>query len=112
ENPAVVIIVVIDEPAGAYHGDDVAAPVFREIAEQILPDLGIAPDTKFNTESDRVAAAGPEVESPRADQAEQERTRVADARKATLPQVSPRDGGGGEIIYAVASNKAVLMPDM
>ena len=32
-NPAVVIIVVIDEPAGAYHGGDVAAPVFRQIAE-------------------------------------------------------------------------------
>ena len=39
ENPAVVIIVVIDEPAGSHHGGDVAAPVFREIAEQILPDL-------------------------------------------------------------------------
>ncbi len=36
-NPAVVIIVVIDEPGGAYHGGDVAAPVFRQIAEQILP---------------------------------------------------------------------------
>ena len=42
-----MIIVVIDEPAGAYHGGDVAAPVFREIAEQILPDLGIAPDTEI-----------------------------------------------------------------
>ena len=31
-NPAVVIIVVIDEPAGAYHGGDVAAPVFRAVA--------------------------------------------------------------------------------
>src|SRR6266550_2046219 len=31
-NPAVVIIVVIDEPQGSYHGGDVAAPVFREIA--------------------------------------------------------------------------------
>ena len=38
-NPAVVIIVVIDEPGGAYHGGDVAAPVFRQIAEQILPDM-------------------------------------------------------------------------
>src|SRR6185503_10100263 len=45
-NPAVVIIVVIDEPQGAYHGGDVAAPVFREIAEQILPDLSITPDVE------------------------------------------------------------------
>ena len=46
-NPAVVIIVVIDEPVGAYHGGDVAAPVFRQIAEQVLPELGVMPDTDF-----------------------------------------------------------------
>ena len=46
-NPAVVIIVVIDEPGGAYHGGDVAAPVFRQIAEQILPEMGVIPDTDF-----------------------------------------------------------------
>src|SRR5207248_4395976 len=48
-NPAVVIIVVIDEPEGAYHGGDVAAPVFREIAEQVLPELNVAPDTEMKT---------------------------------------------------------------
>src|SRR5215213_3688621 len=40
-NPQVVIIVVIDEPSGAYHGGDVAAPVFREVAEQVLPHLNV-----------------------------------------------------------------------
>src|SRR5207244_1928256 len=49
-NPAVVIIVVIDEPLGAYHGGDVAAPVFREIAEQILPDLSVVPDVEVKNE--------------------------------------------------------------
>jgi len=112
ENPAVVIIVVIDEPAGAYHGGDVAAPVFREIAERILPDLGIAPDTKLSSEPDQVADSAPALQSPQAAKAEQERTRVEDARKATLPSVGHRDGGGGEIVYAVASSKAVLMPDL
>src|SRR4029450_14003191 len=48
-NPAVVIIVVIDEPQGAYHGGDVAAPVFREIAEQVLPELNVAPDTEIKS---------------------------------------------------------------
>ena len=47
-NPQVVIIVVIDEPAGAYHGGDVAAPIFREVAEQILPNLGVMPDIETN----------------------------------------------------------------
>src|SRR5256885_6160360 len=46
-NPAVVIIVAIDEPQGAYHGGDVAAPVFREIAEQILPDLTVITDLEM-----------------------------------------------------------------
>jgi cell division protein FtsI/penicillin-binding protein 2 len=112
ENPAVVIIVVIDEPAGAYHGGDVAAPVFREIAEQILPDLGVAPDTKLNFESDRVADSMPAVQSPQAAKAEQERNRVEDARKATLPSVGHSNGGGSEIVYAVATSKGVLMPDL
>jgi membrane peptidoglycan carboxypeptidase len=45
DDPAVVIAVVLDEPRGAArNGGDVSAPIFREIAEQILPDLNVAPD--------------------------------------------------------------------
>lgn len=45
DNPAVVILVVMDEPTGAARdGGQVSAPVFREIAEQILPELNVAPD--------------------------------------------------------------------
>ncbi|HEX6648743.1 MAG TPA: penicillin-binding protein 2, partial [Pyrinomonadaceae bacterium] len=54
-NPQVVIIVVIDEPAGAYHGGDVAAPVFREVAEQILPILGVMPDIEVKSAPDLIA---------------------------------------------------------
>ena len=54
-NPAVVIIVVIDEPLGSYHGGEVAAPVFREIAEQILPDLNVTPDTETKLPPAQVA---------------------------------------------------------
>src|SRR4029078_1918666 len=40
ENPAVKIAVVMDEPqVGARDGGAVSAPVFRGIAEQILPEL-------------------------------------------------------------------------
>src|ERR1051326_5547447 len=54
-NPQVVIIVVIDEPAGAYHGGDVAAPVFRQVAEQILPILGVEPDIETKSTPDLIA---------------------------------------------------------
>src|SRR5439155_7849299 len=54
-NPAVVIIVVIDEPQGSYHGGDVAAPVFREIAEQVLPELNVTPDTEMKVAPPMIA---------------------------------------------------------
>lgn len=45
ENPAVTIAVVMDEPkVGGRDGGQVAGPVFREIAQQILPELNIKRD--------------------------------------------------------------------
>ena len=45
DNPQVVIAVMLDAPqVAAYHGGDVAAPIFKDIAEQILPMLNVAPD--------------------------------------------------------------------
>ena len=45
ENPAVTIAVVMDEPkVGGRDGGQVAGPVFREIAQQILPELNIRPE--------------------------------------------------------------------
>ncbi|HMD87395.1 MAG TPA: penicillin-binding protein [Terriglobia bacterium] len=43
-HPAVTILVVIDSPVGAYYGADVAAPVFRSIAEQTLGYLTVPQD--------------------------------------------------------------------
>jgi cell division protein FtsI (penicillin-binding protein 3) len=109
-NPAIVIIVVIDEPAGAYHGGDVAAPVFRQIAEQILPEMGIIPDTNFKPPKELVARVmqTPEQISKLRD----EEILREQFRASTLPQVAARDNKGGEIVYAVARSNAVLMPDL
>jgi cell division protein FtsI (penicillin-binding protein 3) len=44
-NPAVAIAVVIDNPKGGnYHGTAVSAPVFAEVAQQVLEYLGIPHD--------------------------------------------------------------------
>ncbi|HEX8287989.1 MAG TPA: penicillin-binding transpeptidase domain-containing protein [Pyrinomonadaceae bacterium] len=52
ENPSVVIAVVMDEPqGGARDGGQVSAPVFREIAEQILPEMNIIPDANIQIET-------------------------------------------------------------
>ena len=48
DNPSIVIAVVMDEPqGGARDGGQVSAPVFKEIAEQILPELNVLPDATF-----------------------------------------------------------------
>ncbi|MBF0454053.1 MAG: penicillin-binding protein 2 [Magnetococcales bacterium] len=46
EKPQLLIFVGIDEPQGTYYGGLVAAPVFREIAQEILPHLSIFPNKK------------------------------------------------------------------
>ena len=52
DNPSVVIAVVMDEPqGGARDGGQVSAPVFREIAEQILPEMNIVPDANIQQET-------------------------------------------------------------
>ena len=43
-NPVIAMVVVVDEPVGAHHGGEVAAPIFKRIADQILHQQGISPD--------------------------------------------------------------------
>ncbi len=45
-DPRFVIIVMIDEPVGLYHGGSVAAPIFNLIAEAALGDYVVTPDDK------------------------------------------------------------------
>ena len=49
-NPAIALLVIIDEPKEIYYGGVVAAPLFKKIAQQTLNYLNIAPEndtTKF-----------------------------------------------------------------
>jgi len=104
-----VIIVVIDEPRGAYHGGDVAAPVFRQIAEQILPDLSVLPDVELKRGTELIAQA-PMPPSQRVKAAQQQN----EEREATLPTVTARNfsGQASEVVLAVATKRGVLMPDL
>ncbi|MGQ0763880.1 MAG: penicillin-binding protein [Acidobacteriota bacterium] len=107
-NPAVVIIVVIDEPQGAYHGGDVAAPVFREIAEQILPEMNVTPDVETKGGSELIA----ETQKP-SPQEIQLAIQNDQQREATLPKVVKSfSGRSSEVVLAVATQRAPLMPDL
>lgn len=43
-NPAIAVSVVIDSPKGLYYGSEVAAPVFTEVAQEVLEYLGVPHD--------------------------------------------------------------------
>jgi cell division protein FtsI (penicillin-binding protein 3) len=110
DNPAVVIIVVLDEPAGAYHGGEVAAPVFREIAEQILPGLNIAPDIELKNQPRGDLVAQSTIDG----RSREEQDRLTQERQATIPHQVRVQGksNSGDVVFALASNRAVLMPDL
>lgn len=51
-DPEIVVGVVMDEPrVGARDGGQVSAPVFREIAQQILTEMKVAPDSQVKPET-------------------------------------------------------------
>ena len=131
ENPAVVIIVVIDEPVGGYYGGVVAAPIFREIAESVLPYLDVAPDTDFITpaeggnrnlaqEDTRTNEDGEatmhHAAQPTSQTSQSSQSSSSSASQMMLPQVVEQQrrgaGGVGEVVYAAAAERALLMPDV
>jgi cell division protein FtsI (penicillin-binding protein 3) len=44
DNPAITVLVIIDEPRKQYYGGVVAAPAFRRIAQETLNYLNVHPD--------------------------------------------------------------------
>ncbi len=57
EKPAITILVAIDSPVGAIYGAEVAAPVFKSIAEQTLGYANVPQDTP--THLPQLASAKP-----------------------------------------------------
>ena len=43
DDPRIVLLVLLDSPRGVNWGGSVAAPVFRQIVEEVLPYLGVQP---------------------------------------------------------------------
>ena len=61
--PVVTIAVILDSPVGGHHGGEVSAPVFKRIAEQVLPYLDAPHDlplTDAKVDKARVAKIDPE----------------------------------------------------
>ena len=92
-NPAVTILVSLDSPIGLHEGGQVAAPVFKRIAEQVLSYLDVPRDVPLN---------------PRLIQAAYKRQIASEG--ATLEDFSPTDFSGQPDAPPVASNQAEPEP--
>ena len=71
-NPAIAVAVIIDSPKGLYYGSDVAAPVFAEVAQEVLEYLGVPHDISIRppgktTKSEPAIAEDTSVEDSTAD---------------------------------------------
>jgi cell division protein FtsI (penicillin-binding protein 3) len=76
-NPAVTILVSLDSPVGQHEGGEVAAPVFKRVAEQVLPYLDVPRDVPLG---------------PRLLQANYRKSEVSDS--AALEDFAPTDFSG------------------
>ena len=73
-NPVIAVAVIIDSPKGSYYGASVSAPVFAEIAQQVLEYIGVPHDTQLHA-----------------------------VRKDKLPTVDEDEGGGANSGFAYSA---------
>ncbi len=118
DDPKIVIAVVMDEPRGAFrYGGQVAAPVFREIAEQVLPELNVMPDLVF-PEEPVVEEAKKEVErkqsAPPSDKKSEEEKKSRDLKKQSdaikARKVKPAKNSSNDVIKKRKNNEPKKRP--
>jgi len=93
-NPVISVAVVIDDPkGGSYYGTAVSAPVFAEVAQQVLEYLGVQHDTEVH------APRGAKADPAPAEDDGQDHTGEANALFAAandLPVDDPLRGGSSD----------------
>jgi cell division protein FtsI (penicillin-binding protein 3) len=60
-NPVISVAVVLDSPHGSYYGSEVAAPVFTEVAQQILEYLGVPHDVPLRPVTEQAQKKQPPI---------------------------------------------------
>ena len=58
-NPVIAVAIIMDSPKGAYYGADVSAPVFADVAQQVLEYLGVPHDVDLRPAAKTAKAAAP-----------------------------------------------------
>jgi cell division protein FtsI (penicillin-binding protein 3) len=93
-NPVIAVAVIIDSPKGDYYGASVSAPVFAEVAQQILEYLGVPHDIDL-----RAPRASSKADAPVAEDDAHEQSGDIGALYAAaneLPSDDPLHAGAGQ----------------
>ncbi|HVA64954.1 MAG TPA: PASTA domain-containing protein, partial [Terriglobales bacterium] len=100
-DPAVAILVVIDSPRGGHEGGATAGPVFKAIAERVLPYLGVPHDIPVEAQPAplHIAAADAHEES-------EEVAELPLAAPAAAPVVP-----ASMVVLHYGANGGVVVPD-
>ncbi len=120
-NPAVVILVVLENPIGLHDGGTVCAPIFHRIAERILPYMGVPRDLPLQPGLSEAGLHDPPADfhprtlaaSPSAfrREAEQARKLLASLARGSRPARSPVPAGTGNSSIVLDYSSGERLPD-
>jgi cell division protein FtsI (penicillin-binding protein 3) len=107
-NPAISVAVIIDSPQGNHFGNANAAPVFREVAQEVLEYLGVPHDTNLTAQPELAKGQA----EPELDDAPSDHTGDLDALFAEVNDLPPDDPlrGKGNAQQPVPSVASELTP--
>jgi cell division protein FtsI (penicillin-binding protein 3) len=99
-NPAISVAIIIDSPNGAQYGTAVSAPIFKEVAQEVLEYLGVPHDEPMQAQptappQDIAEDAAPEDNSD---------LQALFAEVNNLPADDPLRTGDGQQVAAVSSD--------
>jgi len=99
-NPVIAVAIILDTPRGDYYGATVSAPVFAEVAQQVLEYLGVAHDIDV-----RVPRAKSKSDTPIEEDDAQEHTGDINALFAAVNDLPSDDPLRANTSEADASNQ-------
>ena len=102
-DPAVAILVVIDSPRGGHEGGATAGPVFKAIAERVLPYLGVPHDIPVEAQPAPIHIAAADAHEESEEVAELPLAAPAPAAAPAVPAAM--------VVLHYGANGGVVVPD-
>jgi cell division protein FtsI/penicillin-binding protein 2 len=101
-NPVISIAVVMDSPKGDYYGTAVSAPIFAEVAQQVLEYLGVPHDIALKPPSETTKKEAPAAEDESAPPPQEDIQALYDAAN-DLPSDDPLSAAAKKAAAAAAA---------